>query len=248
MRLVSDERVTISATDNTATEAGQTTARFTLTRTGSTALPLTVRYTVGGTAIGGKDYVALPGHRTIPAGSATATITIRPINDRLMERTETVVLQLAPGPYRVGVPNRATVRLISDDARVIYVANNGFDSATCGDRDSPCRSVSQGISNADTGDRIVVGPGRYGDLNRNGVFGEPGEEFAQGVGMITADKSVEILSSDGPLATILDATSPTRKVAVLIAASGVTLGRFGHGFLITGAGFNGVGCFSLCPT
>ena len=71
---VSDERVTISATDNTATEAGRTTARFTLTRTGSTALPLTVRYTVGGTAIGGKDYVALPGHRTIPAGSATATI------------------------------------------------------------------------------------------------------------------------------------------------------------------------------
>ncbi len=244
VRLVSDERVTISATDNTATEAGRTTGRFTLTRTGSTALPLTVRYTVGGTAIGGKDYVALPGRRTIPAGSATATIIVTPINDRLMERTETVVLQLAPGPYRVGVPSHATVRLI-DDARVIYVANNGFDSATCGDRDSPCRSVSQGISNADTGDRIVVGPGRYGDLNGNGVFGEPGEEFAQGVGMITVDKSVEIISSDGPLATTLDATSPTRKAAVLIAASGVTLGRFGHGFLITGAGFNGVSCFSF---
>jgi hypothetical protein len=31
--------------------------------------------------------------------------------------TETVVLQLAPGPYRIGVPSHATVRLVSDDAR-----------------------------------------------------------------------------------------------------------------------------------
>src|SRR5262245_39220538 len=114
MRLVSDEVVTISATDNTATEAGRTTGRFTLTRTGSTALPLTVRYTVGGTAIGGEDYAALPGRLTIPAGSATATILVRPIDDRLIERTETVVLHLAPGAYRVGVPNQATVRLVSD--------------------------------------------------------------------------------------------------------------------------------------
>jgi IgA Peptidase M64/Calx-beta domain len=115
VRLVSDERVTVSATDRTATEAGRTTGRFTLTRTGSTALPLTVNYTVGGTAIKGRDYVALPGSRTIPAGAASATIIVTPINDRLMEGRETVVLRLAPGPYRVGVPGGATVRLISDE-------------------------------------------------------------------------------------------------------------------------------------
>jgi hypothetical protein len=76
---------------------------------------LTVNYTVGGTAIRGKDYLALPGSRTIPAGAASAVIVVTPINDRLMEGRETVVLRLAPGPYRVGVPSRATVRLISDE-------------------------------------------------------------------------------------------------------------------------------------
>jgi Calx-beta domain len=115
VRLISDERVTISATDSTATEAGRTTGRFTLTRTGSLALPLTVNYTVGGTAIRGKDYVALPGSRTIAAGAASAAIIVTPINDSLMEGRETVVLRLAPGPYRIGLSSRATVRLISDE-------------------------------------------------------------------------------------------------------------------------------------
>jgi parallel beta-helix repeat protein len=238
-----DTIVTISATDNTATEAGRTTGRFTLTRTGSTALPLTVRYTVGGTAIEGKDYVTLPGRRTIPAGSATATIVVRPIDDRRVERDETVILQLAPGAYRIGVPNRATVRLVSDD-RVIYVANNGVDTATCGDSHSPCRSISRAISNADPGMRIMVGPGSYGDLNRDGVFGGPGEEAGEiDFGchcLVKVTKQVTILSTHGATVTVVDATLPrpggSLLVAVRIFANGVVFGRPGHGFTLTRSG------------
>jgi hypothetical protein len=79
--------VSIAATDVTATEAGPTTGTFTVTRTGLTTSPLTVFYTVGGTAIPGgdcsalKDYLALPGSVTIPMGSATATILVTPCND-----------------------------------------------------------------------------------------------------------------------------------------------------------------------
>ena len=63
-------------------------------------------------------------------------------------------------------------------ANTLSVANNGLDSATCGSSAAPCRSISQAIANASEGDTIVVGPGRYGDLNGNRIFGEVGEETA----------------------------------------------------------------------
>ena len=83
--------VTIAATDATATEAGTTTGQYTLTRTGATTAALTVSYTVGGTATAGSDYVALSGSVQIPAGAATATVTVTPVNERWSEIDETVV-------------------------------------------------------------------------------------------------------------------------------------------------------------
>ena len=65
------------------------------------------------------------------------------------------------------------------DAATLHVANNGIDSDTCGAGSAPCRSISRAIVNAAAGDTIVVGPGRYGDLNGDGSFGGPGEEPLQ---------------------------------------------------------------------
>ena len=57
------------------------------------------------------------------------------------------------------------------------VADHGVDVPGCGqDVTSPCRSISQAIALADAGDTILVGPGRYGDLNDNGRLDEAGEE------------------------------------------------------------------------
>ena len=51
-------------------------------------------------------------------------------------------------------------------AATIHVANNGVDSPACGtQKKNPCRSISQGITNAAVGARILVGPGFYGDLD-----------------------------------------------------------------------------------
>jgi len=61
-------------------------------------------------------------------------------------------------------------------AKKILVTNNAIDSLTCGTKTEPCRSISQAIDNANTGDHILVGPGRYGDLNGDGDFNDPGEE------------------------------------------------------------------------
>src|SRR5262249_25629681 len=59
----------------------------------------------------------------------------------------------------------------------LYVENNGVDGAGCGTiKTNACRSISPATAFAIAGDRIIVGPGRYGDLNRNHTLGETGEE------------------------------------------------------------------------
>ena len=110
------EDVTIEAIDARATEAGVTPGRFRVSRTGSTAEPLIVFYTVGGTATAGTDYAGLPGSVRIPAGASSVTIPITPMNDARVEGTETVVLTLAArSTYRVVAPASATVRIVSDE-------------------------------------------------------------------------------------------------------------------------------------
>ncbi len=91
------------------------TATMTVHRTGSTDHSLTVHYELSGTASNGEDYRLLPGEVTFPMGSASARIPIVPLDDNMVEDTETVVATLTPvdciglnpvpgGCYRVGDP------------------------------------------------------------------------------------------------------------------------------------------------
>jgi len=127
------------------------------------------------------------------------------------------------------------------DAATLHVANNAVDSGTCGTEIDPCRSISQAITNASAGDTIVIGPGHYGDLNRNGTFGEAGEEKAEvGFGcqcMVKVDKPLTLKSRDGADATVLDASGAAISV-VQIEASDVVFGTLGHGFTLTGGAKN----------
>ena len=108
--------MTVAATDCDRDEAGPTAGQFTVTRTGATSAALTVAYTVAGTATAGSDYAALPGSVVIPAGSATATIAVSPVNDTAIEVDETVVATIsASAAYTVGAPASATVTIQSDD-------------------------------------------------------------------------------------------------------------------------------------
>jgi hypothetical protein len=75
--------------------------------------PLTVLYTVGGTAIGGTDYAALSGSVLIPAGQTNALIVVRPLYDGgVTEGDETVTLTLATTNYLLGASNAVTIPLI----------------------------------------------------------------------------------------------------------------------------------------
>ena len=122
-----------------------------------------------------------------------------------------------------------------------YVANDGVDGPTCGAIAAPCRSISQAIANAHAGDTINVGPGRYGDLNGNGTFGETGEETAPPACncMIDIDRKLTLVSRDGALSTILDASGSSLNAVVRIDANATVFGRPKAGFMTLG-GNNGV--------
>jgi len=107
--------VTIVATDPAASEIGPDTGTFTLTRPpDATNAALTVNVTIGGTAINGVDYAALPQTLIIPASSNRVTLTVTPIPDKLFEPAKTVLLTLSPGGYKIGAPNADTVVIASD--------------------------------------------------------------------------------------------------------------------------------------
>ena len=109
--------VTIAANLPNASETGPTNGQFTVTRTGATTSALTVNYAITGTATNGADYSALLTSVTIPASSATATITVTPVNDTLVESNETVILTLsANAAYTIGSPNNATVTIADNDS------------------------------------------------------------------------------------------------------------------------------------
>ena len=111
------------------------------------------------------------------------------------------------------------------EAETRFVANNGVDSNnTCVVH--PCRSVGHAIQNANSGDTIVVGPGRYSWES------EPGPGFCSCV--IQVDKPLTIESRDGAGVTVLDATGHPVNV-VQIEASDVIFGELQKGFTLTGA-------------
>jgi thermitase len=109
--------VSVAATDADASEPGADPGTFTVTRTGPTAAPLTVKIALGGTAVNGTDYAAIGVSVTIPAGSASVTQTLSVLDDALVEGDETVTMTLVPdATYTVdGSAGSATVTLHDDD-------------------------------------------------------------------------------------------------------------------------------------
>jgi hypothetical protein len=115
--------LTVVAADDTASEVGGDTGTFIITRSGSTAQPLTVNYALGGSALHGVDYLPLPGTLVIPAGSSMGSVTITPIDDAIGEPTQTVSLQIRSGAgYVAGEPSNATINILdSGDPPVVTV-------------------------------------------------------------------------------------------------------------------------------
>ncbi|MDX2306135.1 MAG: ExeM/NucH family extracellular endonuclease [Microscillaceae bacterium] len=119
--IITQTLVSIQATDTDATELGQGTATFRISRTGATTNALTVSYTVGGTASNGTDYTPnLTGTAIIPADAAFVDIIITPEDDNDVEGNETVTLTLTDAAdYDLGSPASATATITDNDQAVV---------------------------------------------------------------------------------------------------------------------------------
>jgi hypothetical protein len=82
---------------------------------GNVSAPLNVFFQKSGTATNGADYQSLGGGVSlvvIPAGQLTATVSVIPVPDTLVEGSETVVLTLVTNAaYAIGASSSATVTI-----------------------------------------------------------------------------------------------------------------------------------------
>ncbi len=121
MESVTTNVITIVATDATASERGADqapdTATFTLTRTGDATNALTVNFAISGTAVNYRDYQGVTGQAFFAAGSSTATVTINPLNNSLIDGTRTVTITLAAGAgYSFAAGASATATIADNDS------------------------------------------------------------------------------------------------------------------------------------
>ncbi|MCA2898041.1 Calx-beta domain-containing protein [Microcystis sp. M039S1] len=116
--------ITLAISPSSVTEDGTSNLIYTFTRTGDTTNPLTVNYTVEGTATNGNDYTSIPTSVTFAANSATATVTVDPTPDTIVESDETVILTLASGTgYTVGTTTPVTGTINNDDFSQLSINN-----------------------------------------------------------------------------------------------------------------------------
>ena len=111
--------ITLAVSPSSVTEDSTTNLVYTFTRTGSTTSVLTVNYGITGTA-DSTDYTgATPGTGktiTFAAGASTATLTIDPTADTIVESNETVALTLATGTgYNIGTTTAVIGTITNDD-------------------------------------------------------------------------------------------------------------------------------------
>jgi CSLREA domain-containing protein len=125
--------VTVAVSPSAVLEDGAANLVYTFTRSGDITSPLTVNFSVAGTATFGSDYTqsgaatfsASAGTVDFPASTSTATVTIDPTPDTTYELAESVMLTVSPSAnYNVGSPNQATGTINNDDdAPVLKIGN-----------------------------------------------------------------------------------------------------------------------------
>ncbi len=131
-----------------------TSGTFTITRTGSTSAPLTVFYTLGGTATNGSTYTASSANSVvIPMNASSAQVTITPNAAIADAATLTVVLSLSgSASYSPAPPTSATMAIANTGPQEIAITSVAIPS------------LYRGVSN-DFAAFIIT---RYGDTNNNG--------------------------------------------------------------------------------
>jgi hypothetical protein len=122
-------QTSVAATAPLAYEQGSVPGVFTITRTpDDIGNPLTVFYTITGTATSTTDYAIGGGAKitttncVIAAGQTSTNITITPVDDTIPELTETVILTVkGSGGYSLGFPSFAQVAIADNETPQLSV-------------------------------------------------------------------------------------------------------------------------------
>ncbi|MBH9552669.1 ExeM/NucH family extracellular endonuclease [Inhella gelatinilytica] len=132
--------VTVSALLALAAEAGGAPGTFRITRSGDLSAPLTVAYGLSGSASEADYGPKLSLSARFEAGQSFVDVSVVPVDDTLLEGTETLTLNLQPGAdYSVGATASATVSLADNDMpppgaplRISAIQGSGAQSSLVG--------------------------------------------------------------------------------------------------------------------
>ncbi len=123
--------VVVSVSPSDVAEDAAPGVTYTFSRSGPATAPLTVSFGVAGSAKFDDDYTrtgaasfeAAAGTVTIPAGETSATVTLQPVADALVEADETVVLTVVPGTgYVPGDPDAAAATINDNGFTITHLA------------------------------------------------------------------------------------------------------------------------------
>ena len=120
-----DVAISVTATDAAGAEQAANVIVFTVTRTGYLSVSTAVNLAWSGTAGFGSDYTVSATGATLSsngltlafaAGAATATVTLRPVDDTAVESAETATLTIGSGlAYTAGTPSSASGTIADND-------------------------------------------------------------------------------------------------------------------------------------
>ncbi len=203
-----------SATYSVSEAAGTATITATLSAPSST--PITVNYaTSNGTAIAPGDYTATSGSLTFAAGETSKTFPVAIFNDALDEVDEVINLTLStPGNATLGIPNKATLTIVDEDAAPTVQ----FASGTASKNESSGAVEVVVTLNIPSGKVVTVD---YASSNGSAI---EGEDYAEVAGTLSfgageTSRTIELY--------ILDDTTPENNETVILTLSNPTNATLG---------------------
>ena len=123
----------------------------------TTDVPITINYTLTGTATGGTDYLgAITGTLTLPAGQTTVSLPISVIDDTVVEGSETVQISatVSSNPYNISITNpQITLDILDNDNASLTISPA---TITEGDSGSQTLNFTVTLNNA-TATSFTVG-------------------------------------------------------------------------------------------
>jgi hypothetical protein len=205
--ILNDDTLVSVVVSPSSTAEGGANLVYTFTRTGPTTGAVTANFSVGGTASFPGDYTQsgattfTPPTATVTfgVGNSTATVTVMPLTDCLVEGSETVVFTVQPGTgYGVGSPSTATgtiantpdssaptITLIPNVNMTLWPPNHQYESiavtdfvASASDNCDPTVNVNSVYITKITSDEVENGNGDGNTLN-DIIIGGSGCKTAQ---------------------------------------------------------------------